>query len=178
MPGLLQDRTFLLCILFEILRGSSNLASALESASFTPLCSRVLGCLLSQLLPKPPIWLLNSLLFSHCLMSSVVSLSWHGEPLTSRVMSQLILQSWCPVIFQVEVSRFCPVFLVMWWRARRGGGWEEGINMCVEGTAFGTNVAVLSLRFVWKLVLWIVAYSNWTLCARCEGLREKLPSPW
>lgn len=42
----------------------------------------------------------------------------------------------------MKVSRFCPVF------PGQGGGGGEGRNMCAEETAFGTNVAVLSLIFV------------------------------
>lgn len=90
-PWLLQGLTFLLCVLFEIWRGSSSLPCAVESASLT--------------LPFAP--------RSHALVS-----------VTSRVMSHLILHSWCPVTFQVEVSRCCPVFPGMWWRVKsRGGGW-------------------------------------------------------
>lgn len=32
--------------------------------ALTPLCAKILVCLFSQLLPKPPVWLLNSLLLS------------------------------------------------------------------------------------------------------------------
>lgn len=62
--GLPQDPTFLPCALSEILRGRSSSASAPESASLILLCTKVLIYLLAQLLPKLPLWLLNSLLFS------------------------------------------------------------------------------------------------------------------
>lgn len=91
--------------------------------ALTPLCAKILVCLFSQLLPKPPVWLLNSLLLSvTAWCCQLYPPPWHWEPLTSRVMSYLILHRRGPVIFQMEVSRFCPVFSVMRWRVRRVRG--------------------------------------------------------
>lgn len=122
-----------------------------SQSSLTPLCTQVLVCLLSQLLPKPPIWLLNSLLLSVtawcCQLYPLYdtgSLSQVGLCLTL-----FCIHSRDPVIFQMEVSRFCPVFSVMCWKVRRVRGAGRRHKYVSTGN-FGTNTTVFFSQFCLK----------------------------